>query len=142
MEDKFNAATPKRPDGTRPLNAPLLTLDLPAATAQLKRESTWASNDRNALTLFKSDTLRLVLMALHAGATIKTHTAPGIISVQVLEGRLAFDTELELTALTAGQLLVLQAGMPHSVTALEEAAFLLCLAAGEEATPDNLNRHP
>lgn len=142
MEDKFNAATPKRPEGTRPLNAPLLTLDLPAACAQLKQEPTWTSNDRNALTLFKSDTLRLVLTALHAGATMKTHTAPGVISVQVLEGRLAFDTAQQSTALAAGQLLVLQAGIPHSVMALEEAVFLLSLAAGEEASPATPSRYP
>ena len=142
MADKFNAATPKRPGGTCPLNAPLLRLDLPAACAQLKQEPTWASNDRNALTLFKSDILRLVLTALHAGATMKTHSAPGTISVQVLEGRLTFDTAQHSTLLAAGQLLVLQAGIPHSVTALEEAVFLLYLAAGEDASPATPSLYP
>lgn len=130
MKDKANAATPQRPLGNRPLNAELLVLDLPAAARQLRQEPAWANSDRNALTLFKSDALRLVLTALHAGATMKTHTAKGAISVQVLAGRLRFGTASETVELDPGQLLTLQAGVPHSVTALEEVTFLLTLAFG------------
>ena len=82
----------------------------------------------NALTVFKTDGMRIVLLALHAGAELKTHTAPGIISVQVLEGRLMFRTAEQATELAQGQLLTLHAGIPHSVTAVTEAVFLLTLA--------------
>ena len=129
METKSNAATPKRPTGDRPLSAPLLVTDLPTALRQLRQEPTWASNDRNAITLFKNKTLSMVLTALHVGASLKTHIAPGIISVQVLEGCLAFGSAGRSVELAAGQVLVLQAGIPHSVTALEEAAFLLTVVA-------------
>lgn len=135
MEDKPIAATPQRPLGSRPLNAELLLLDLPAAAGQLHQEPAWANSDRNALTLFKSDTLRLVLTALHAGATMETHTAKGIISVQVLTGRLTFSTAVQTVELGIGQLLTLQAGVPHSVTALQETTFLLTLAAGKASQP-------
>ncbi|MDJ0367718.1 cupin domain-containing protein [Hymenobacter sp. H14-R3] len=128
MENKRNAATPQRPLGARPLLAELVLLDLPTAAGQLYQEPAWTSSDRNALTLFKSDTLRLVLTALHAGATMKTHTAKGDISVQVLAGRLAFATASQLLELGIGQLLTLQANVPHSVTALEDTTFLLTLA--------------
>lgn len=134
MQPKANAATPQRPLGSRPLNPELLVLDLPAATRQLHQEPAWTNSDRNALTLFKSDTLRLVLTALHAGATMKTHTAKGIISVQVLAGRLTFGTAAETVELGSGQLLTLQAGVPHSVTALKATTFLLTLAAGSPPT--------
>ncbi len=129
METKSNAATPKRPTGERPLSAPLLITDLPAALHQLQQEPTWASNDRNAVTLFKNKALGVVLTALHAGANLKTHVAPGVISVQVLKGRLAFGSAGGSVELDVGQVLVLQAGIPHSVTALEEAAFLLTVVA-------------
>lgn len=125
---KSNDATPQRPAGTRPLDAPLLVLDLPQALAQIKQEPAWHSSDRNALTLFKSDGMRLVLMALHEGAELKTHTAPGTISVQVLEGRIRFHTEAQTAELAPGQVLTLHAGIPHSVVALQEAVFLLTLA--------------
>lgn len=128
MQEKSNDATPQRPEGTRVLNAPLVELDLAQAQAQIKQEPAWQTSDRNALTLFKSDGLRLVLMALHEGAELKTHTAPGTISVQVLEGRITFRTEEQAAELQAGQLLTLHAGIPHSVVARQESVFLLTLA--------------
>lgn len=127
--EKSNEATPRRPAGSRVLNAPLVTLDLTQARQQIKQEPAWQTSDRNALTLFKANGMRLVLMALHEGATLKTHTAPGIISVQVLEGTLDFRTAAQSVELRPGELLTLQAGIPHRVEALEEAVFLLTLAS-------------
>lgn len=126
--EKANDATPQRPAGTRPLNAPLLVLDLPQAQAQIKQEPAWHRSDRNALTLLQADGMRLVLIALHEGAEMKTHTAPGIISVQVLEGHLAFEAEGQTAELQPGQLLTLQTGVPHRVVARQESVFLLTLA--------------
>ena len=130
MEDKSNDPTPQRPEpeAGRPLDAPLLVFDLPALLAQVRMEPAYRTSDRNALTVFKTDGMRIVLLALHAGAELKTHTAPGIISVQVLEGRLMFRTAEQATELAQGQLLTLHAGIPHSVTAVTEAVFLLTLA--------------
>ena len=130
MEDKSNDPTPQRPEpeAGRPLDAPLLVFDLPALLAQVRQEPAYRTSDRNSLTVFKTDGMRIVLLALHAGAELKTHTAPGIISVQVLEGRLMFLTAEQATELAQGQLLTLHAGIPHSVTAVTEAVFLLTLA--------------
>ncbi len=126
--EKANEATPQRPAGTRPLNAPLLVLDLLQAQAQIRQEPAWHRSDRNALTLLQADGMRLVLIALHEGAEMKTHTAPGIISVQVLEGHLGFQAEGQTTELKPGQLLTLQTGLPHRVVARQESVFLLTMA--------------
>ena len=130
IEDKSNDPSPQRPEpeAGHPLDAPLLVFDLPALLAQVRQEPSYRTSDRNALTVFKTDGMRIVLLALHAGAELKTHTAPGIISVQVLEGRLMFRTAEQATELAQGQLLTLHAGIPHSVTAVTEAVFLLTLA--------------
>jgi quercetin dioxygenase-like cupin family protein len=124
---KSTEATPQRPDGARLLEAPLLTLDLPRSLAQIKAEKAWLTSDRNALTLYKSEEVRVVLVGLHAGAQMKTHTAPGPISVQVLEGHLTFEALPHSADLTTGQMLVLPAGVPHRVEALSESVFLLTL---------------
>ena len=128
MEAKPNDPTPQRPTGGRALDAPLLVLDLPALLAQVRQEPAYRTSDRNSQTVFKTDTLRIVLLALHAGAELKTHTAPGVISVQVLDGQLTFRTAEQAAELMQGQLLTLHAGIPHSVLAVTEAAFLLTLA--------------
>ena len=130
MENKSNDPTPQRPEpeAGRPLDAPLLVFDLPALLVQVRQEPAYHTSDRNSLTVFKTDGMRIVLLALHAGAELKTHTAPGIINVQVLDGQLTFRTAEQATELAQGQLLTLHAGIPHSVIAVTEAAFLLTLA--------------
>ena len=127
IEEKANKATPQRPEGERPLDAPMVEMDLSAFREQIKQEPAWKSNDRNAITIFKTNGMRIVLIALHAGAEMKTHTAAGIISVQVLEGQISFTTEQQIAALGAGHMLALHAGIPHSVLAREESVFLLTL---------------
>ena len=126
---KSNQATPQRPEGDRPLNASLVIMDLQQRTSQVKEEPAWKNGDRNAITLFKSASMRVVLIALREGAEIKTHTAPGTISVQVLEGRIQFHTEAQAVDLEAGRMLVLHTSIPHSVLAEKESVFLLTLSS-------------
>ncbi|MBF9254138.1 cupin domain-containing protein [Pontibacter sp. 172403-2] len=128
LGEKYNQATPQRPAGDRPLNAPLVEMNLNAFRQQIKQEKAWQSSDRNAITLFKSEGMRVVLVALHEGAEMKTHTAPGTISVQVLEGQIRFSTEQQVAEMSVGQMLTLQPGIPHSVLARQESVFLLTLA--------------
>ena len=127
MEIKYNDSTPQRPDGERILNADLVQMDLNQFVLQIKGESTWLESDRNSMTIFKSDILTIVLLGLHQNAEMKTHQANGVISVQVLEGRINFTTEEETVSLEKGQMIALHENIPHSVMALEETLFLLTL---------------
>ena len=124
---KFNEATPLRPEGPHTLDAPLVYIDLPAFLEQIKQESTWHNSDRNAITVFKTNGLRIVLVALHAGTKIKEHLADGVISVQVLEGMIQFSTNDQDINLAKGQMVALQKGITHTVLAREESVFLLTL---------------
>lgn len=127
MEEKFNEATQQRPEGDRALDAILVTIDLPLFIKRIKQESTWKDSDRNAVTVFKTNGMRLVLVALHAGAELKTHTVDGIISVQVIDGKMKFNADNRSVDLNTGQMLALHKGIPHSVLAIEETIFLLTL---------------
>jgi quercetin dioxygenase-like cupin family protein len=128
MENKSNQATPQRPEGDRMLNASLVDMDLNKFIQQVKKEPSWADSDRNSITIFKSDSMRIVLMGLHEKAELKTHTANGVISVQVLEGKISFVTGERTVMLEKGQMIALQPKVPHSVTAIDESFFLLTLA--------------
>ena len=128
MLTKSNDATPQRPDGDRILDAELVLMNLNKAQEQIKSESAWLNSDRNAITLFKSEGLRIVLMALHTDAELKAHKAPGIITVQVLEGEIKFKTANQESNLAKGEMLTLHKGITHSVLALKEAVFLLTIA--------------
>ena len=128
MENKSNEATPKRPEGDRLLDAPLVTMDLNHLMEQVRNEPSWKYSDRNSITIYKSENMRVVLIGLHQNAELKTHTANGIINVQVLEGHIKFTTEQQVTELEKGQMLALKKQLPHSVFALKETFFLLTMA--------------
>lgn len=69
-----------------------------------------------------------MMNAPHEGAEIKTHTAPGVIGVQVLGGYLGFEAEGPIMELKPGLLLTLQTNLPHSMVARQESVFLLIMA--------------
>ncbi|MET3112528.1 quercetin dioxygenase-like cupin family protein [Pedobacter sp. CG_S7] len=125
---KFNEATPLRPEGDRALDAPILNMDLNAFKIQIKEEQSWKTSDRTAITIFKTDVMRVVLIAMHEGAEMKQHTAPGVITVQVLEGHISFHTSIQTVELRAAQMIALHTGIPHSVFANQESIFLLTMA--------------
>ena len=127
MKYKYNDSTEQRPEGERSMDAELVTINLPLFMEQIKQESTWKESDRNAITVFKTNGLRIVLIALQEGAEMKKHTANGLISVQVLEGKLQFNTEHQSVELYNGQMLALHERIPHGVVAMKESIFLLTL---------------
>jgi quercetin dioxygenase-like cupin family protein len=112
----------------RPLDAPVLTFDLPTLLTQIKREAVWQRGQRNGITLLKSPGLRVVLVAMHAGTAIATHRADSPLSFQVVEGVVRFSAESQSWTLAAGHLLTLHAGIAPAVEAVVEAAFRLTLA--------------
>ena len=125
MSERSNEATPQRPDGQRILDAPMVTMDLDKLALQIRQEQAWKDKDRNAMTIYNTQGMSIVLMALHQGAELKTHTAAGIISVQVLEGRIRFVTTEKTVERKQGEMLTLHEKIQHSVFALEETVFLL-----------------
>ena len=115
------------------MDAPLLNMDIPQFIQQLKAEATWQTSDRNAMTVYKTNGLRIVLIALHEDAILKEHTADGIISLQVLEGEIIFSAGGQSVTISKGQMIALHKGLPHSVKAINESVFLLTLTTSLEA---------
>ncbi|MBP1687957.1 MAG: hypothetical protein H6Q33_4100 [Deltaproteobacteria bacterium] len=118
----------------RPLDGPLLTFDVPALLTQLKREHAWQTGSRNGITLLKTDALRVVLVAMHAGTTIPVHKAEGPLAVEVVDGQMVFSAGAQDVSLGEGQLLTLHAEMPHGLHAITDCSFLLTIA-GEAPHP-------
>lgn len=132
IETKSNDATPLRPEGSRVLNAQLVEMNLDEYIKQIKSETTWADSDRNSVTIFKSETMRIVIIGLHKNAELKPHKANGVISVQVLEGKIEFSAEEQSTQIEKGQMIALQENITHSVIALTESFFMLTLAMNKK----------
>lgn len=122
MGDEWKA----RPD--RPIEAPLLHLRLGEQLERLRREPTWHASGRNAITLVKEPTLRVVLMLLGRGTRISEHQAAGPLTFHVLSGSVTFRAGARAEGLGPGEVIVLESAVAHEVEALEESACLLTLA--------------
>ena len=127
MEEKFNAATTQRPHGERIMDAAMVTIDLRSFTKQIREEKAWKESDRNARAVFKTDGMRIVLIALHKDAEMLKHTIDGLISIQVIEGEILITTEKQSDELGPGEMLALHENIPHNVLAKKESIFLLTL---------------
>lgn len=132
MKEKYTDSTLQRPEGERIIDGTQVSIDLPAFIKKIREESTWKESDRNAITVFKNDSLRIVLIALHKAAEMVKHIAKGTICVQVLEGHVQFKTGMQTVELSKGQMLVLHEAIPHSVLAIKESVFLLTLTVKSE----------
>jgi quercetin dioxygenase-like cupin family protein len=79
------------------------------------------------MTVYKTNGMRIVLIALHEDALLKKHTSDGIISVEVPEGELIFSSDDQSVVIKKSQMIALHKGLPHSVKAIKESVFLLTL---------------
>lgn len=84
------------------------------------------ANARTAA-LLKSKQLEVVRVVLQQGKTMREHRAPGEITVQCLEGHLAFSTPDSRHELQAGDFLHLEAGVLHSLEALTDTSALVTM---------------
>lgn len=127
MELKYNDATHNRPWGERPVDAPVIPIDLTSYMQQIMLEEAWQKNDRNAITLFKSESLTLTLMALHKNAEMKPGNNYGneLIVIQVIDGLLNIKSGMETLEINKGQMVTIHEQIPYSATAQEEAVCLL-----------------
>ena len=125
MELKRNDATLNRPEGDRVIDALYVFIDLPDFMRQLKEEPAWGKNDRNGITVFKTDNLTIVLTILHDKAVIKDNSIEGLVTLQVIEGMLRVSTIDGDIELKEKQLISLHSNEPHSIEALSDCAFLL-----------------
>ncbi len=137
MENKSNEATALRPQGDRLIDGPLVKIDIPTFMQILRVEKNWDEKDRNAITVFKTADMRIVLMALHEGAEISRHSTDSMINIQVLTGRIVIHTDAQSEDLEQGQILTLHKNIFHSITAVEETFFLLTLTGLSENNRDN-----
>jgi quercetin dioxygenase-like cupin family protein len=125
MEYKRNDATLNRPEGDRVLDAPYVYMDLDKYTEQVKDEEAWDKNDRNGITMFKTDNLTSVLTCLHKGAEIKDNSVNGIFQVLVIDGRVRVTTDDGDIDMKENEMVVFHPHVRHSIEAVKKSTLLL-----------------
>ena len=125
MEDiKSNQATENRPEGDRIIDAPYVFIDTQNFIDQLKHERSWEKNDRNGITVFKSEKLAIVITALRANAFVQDYAVNGFLTIQVLEGQVDVKTNDKNLSLTAGQSIVFHPHLSHSILSVSDAVIM------------------
>jgi len=82
------------------------------------------------VTLAKTDSLEVIRLVVPAAKEIATHSVPGEVTIQCLEGEVGILAHEVTRILGAGQMLYLAKGEPHAVRGIEDASLLVTILLG------------
>lgn len=128
MENTIIDATQNRPDGERKIDSPVLLIDLPSYIKQIQDEKAWEDGDRNAITIYKTNKIRILLVALHKGANMQTERPENVFSLQLLKGKLNVATSYAATEVNKDMIIAIHDSVPYTISAVKKSVFLLTLA--------------
>jgi quercetin dioxygenase-like cupin family protein len=129
---EFTTGTDHAGRPARSLRPSLEVLDIGAEGVGLLAEPQWSEGDRNSKTLLKTESLRLVLTALRAGASMENEDPDESISVQGLQGTLDVELDGATVAVHKGELVCLAGGDPWRLSASSDCLFLLTVGRTRE----------
>ena len=105
----------------------LKEFDLAFEVKQLESRKPWPQG-LTSKSLLKSNSLRVLLVAMQAGAKMQEHHSDGRISIHTLSGAIQLHVQQQVRVLRAGQLIALDRSIKHDVEAMEDSVFLLTIA--------------
>lgn len=100
--------------------------NLGGLAAELLVKAKAARSGRSAQGVYGGKYLKQALLALTSGSQLAEHEAPPEATLQVVRGRLTLSTRDESWELGADDLMAIPP-QRHSVTAIEDSAFLLTI---------------
>ena len=77
--------------------------------------------------LFKTDGLEVIRLVMPAGKTMPSHWVKGEITIHCLEGEVSLTAGGHTRQMKAGQLVWLEGGIDHALTAVLDASLLLTI---------------
>jgi quercetin dioxygenase-like cupin family protein len=105
--------------------APQHQFDLEQVASRLQQEPEAGESGRRQETLYKRGPLTVSMFIFGHLTRLAPHRTKGIVTIQVLKGRLEVTAEGESHDLRGGSLLILAPGVQHDVVAREESRMLL-----------------
>ncbi|MGI9627853.1 MAG: hypothetical protein ACR2QM_13535 [Longimicrobiales bacterium] len=109
-----------------------LAFTLSEQISELRQDESYLRSGRTGRTLVKSGHLRITLTLISDGVEVGTHQAETPMTLQVLEGGLAYSVEGQELELAQGQLLFFGEGHAKDIRALGDTALLLTITGGDE----------
>ena len=84
------------------------------------------SESRN-VALFKTDELEVIRLVMPAGKTMPSHWVKGEVTMHCLEGAISLTSGGQTRQMKAGQLVWLEGGVDHALTAVQDSSLLLTI---------------
>ena len=116
-------------------SAPQHQMDLNQVAEKLLAEPLQGKRVHRQETIYKHSSATIALFLFEKGASLPEHVAEGVVSVQVLQGKLKMNVGGQQHELSAGQILVMAPGVHHDVYAQEPTRMLLtvCLQGSKSS---------
>jgi quercetin dioxygenase-like cupin family protein len=83
-------------------------------------------------TLIKTERMQVIRLVVLAGREIPAHHAPAEITVQCIEGRVAFTASGTTQELGPGHLVYLTASETHALRGIEDSSLLVTILSGRD----------
>jgi quercetin dioxygenase-like cupin family protein len=117
----------------RPLDAPVQQFKLNRIAQQTWAEAAGAVG-HNAITLWNTPNLRLVLLTMHAGSQLQEHDTFAPFSLHVISGHIRFSTPEKEIELGSQMVVTLEGSISYSIDAVENTVCLLTLGGAATAS--------
>ena len=114
-----------RPHPEDRLAAPVQVVDLAAAAAELRAEAHAPVAGHRQIAVVRHGPVTIIQFVFDEGGLLKQHRAEGVVTIQVLSGRLQVVVDEEAREVGPDELMALAPGVPHSVVALRPTDMLL-----------------
>lgn len=124
MTEQPDAARLREHPATR-FGGPQHVFDLEQLSAHLQAEARPGASGHRQMTIFHHGATTMVLFAFESGGHLADHKANGLVTIYALDGALIIEAEGRNHELGAQQVLVLNPGVRHSVTAHAASRMLL-----------------
>jgi len=97
-------------------------------TASLTKDISYKVEKPNIEALLETPFSKEIRIVFKAGQIMKEHTAPGAIVVEIFEGAIDFGVNGVVHRVVKGDLLTLEAKVPHDLKAVEDSIVRLSLS--------------
>ena len=77
--------------------------------------------------LFKTGELEVMRLVMPAGKTMPSHWVKGEVTIHCLEGEVGLTAGRQTRQMKAGQLVWLEGGVDHALTAVQDSSLLLTI---------------
>ncbi len=113
---------------THEISGKALLIDVDREAEEILNAAKQEGTGHTAKTLVKEGPLRIVLLGLKQGSTLRDHEAEGPVSLHVLKGDVEIASGESVETVEAGRALVFGASVSHSVRALADSVVLVTIA--------------